>query len=289
MPLFRELWSEEVITPAGVVHFIESQPERAAMRAWVVEEDGEVVAFANARMRWAIQAEGVAGLWVGVLPPHRREGIGTRLFELAADHIVAHCARRLESTYREHEPEGAAFAERLGFGETRREQYWALDVESAVLSPVRAPGSATVVRLRDVRHRDRELFELYDAAERDMPDDHVHAIPYEDWLSGTLDAPELDLDLSAVVLVDDRPASFAWLISDREGQRAGNEMTGTAPEFRRRGLARLAKEATIRWAAEAGIRTILTSNDTTNADMLALNEHLGYRPTVVRVGVAKEL
>ena len=289
MPLFRELWSEEVVTPTGVVHFIERQPERAAMRAWVADVDGEVVGFANSRMRWAIQTEGVAGLWVGVLPAHRREGIGTGLFELAADHIVAHGARRLESTYRAHEPEGAAFAGRLGFEETRREQYWALDVESAALTRARAPDSVTVVRLRDVRDRERELFELYDAAARDMPDDHVHAIPYEDWLRETLGNPELDLDLSAVVLADDRPASLAWLISDREGQRAGNEMTGTAPEFRRRGLARLAKEATVRWAAEAGIRTILTSNDTTNADMLALNEHLGYRPTVVRIVVAKEL
>ena len=65
-------------------------------------------------------------------------------------------------------------------------------------------------------------------------------------------------------------------------------MTGTAPEFRHRGLARLAKEATIGWAAEAD-RTIVTSNDTTNADMLALNEHLGYRPSVLRISVAKDV
>jgi GNAT superfamily N-acetyltransferase len=289
MPLFRELWSEEVVTPAGLVHFTERQPERAAMRAWVADAGGEIVAFANALMRWAIQTEGIAGLWVGVLPAYRRQGIGARLFELAAEHVGAHGARRLESTYREHEPEGGAFAERLGFRETRREQYWALDVDSAVIADVQRPDSTTVVRLRDVRDRERELFDLYDAAERDMPDDHVHAIPYEDWLSGELGNPELDLDFSAVVLVGDRPASFAWLISDREGRRAGNEMTGTAPEFRRRGLARLAKEATIRWAADAGIRTIVTSNDTTNADMLSLNEHLGYRPTVVRIGVANDV
>jgi GNAT superfamily N-acetyltransferase len=289
MPLFRELWSEDIVTPAGLVHFIERQPERAAVRAWVAHTGGEIVAFANARMRWAIQTEGIAGLWVGVLPAYRRQGIGARLFELAAEHVGAHGARRLESTYREHEPEGGAFAERLGFRETRREQYWALEVDSAVIADVQRPDSTTVVRLRDVRDRERELFDLYDAAERDMPDDHVHAIPYEDWLSGELGNPELDLDVSAVVLVGDRPASFAWLISDREGRRAGNEMTGTAPEFRRRGLARLAKEATIRWAADAGIRTIVTSNDTTNADMLSLNEHLGYRPTVVRIGVANDV
>ena len=101
----------------------------------------------------------------------------------------------------------------------------------------RARGEVSVVRLREVRDRERELFEFYDSAERDMPDDYTHAMAFEDWLPETLGNPELDLDLSAVVLVRDRPAAFAWLIADREGARAANEMTGTAPEFRRRGLA----------------------------------------------------
>lgn len=290
MPLFRELWSEEVVTPAGLLHFMQGQPERAAMRGWVADRGGEVVAFANARMRWGVQAEGVAGLWVGVLPGYRRHGLGARLYELAEAHLVKHGARRFESTCREGEPEGLAFAERLGFEATsRREQYWTLDVDSAKVSDAPARTDVKVVRLREVRERERELFELYDDAERAMPDDYTHSTSFEEWLPHTLADPELDLDVSAVVLVGDRPASFAWLLADREGRRASNEMTGTAAEFRRRGLARSAKEATIRWAAEAGIRTIVTSNDTTNADMLALNEHLGYRPTIQRIVVAKDL
>jgi GNAT superfamily N-acetyltransferase len=48
------------------------------------------------------------------------------------------------------------------------------------------------------------------------------------------------------------------------------------PEVRRRGLARLAKLATIRWAAEAGISSILTANEERNTGIVALNESLGY-------------
>ena len=224
-----------------------------------------------------------------MVPAFRRRGLGTRLFETAAAHIVGHGARRLESTVRDDEPEARAFARRLGFEEGRSEQYWELEVVSAAGGKAEPTGEVSVVRLREVRDRERELFALYDSAERDMPDDYTHAMAFEDWLPETLGNPELDLDLSAVVLVDGRPAAFAWLTADREGARAANEMTGTAPEFRRRGLARLAKEATIRWAAEAGVRTIVTSNDTTNAHMLALNEHLGYRPSVLRISVAKDV
>ncbi|MDP9491860.1 MAG: GNAT family N-acetyltransferase [Actinomycetota bacterium] len=289
IPLFREVWPEVVVTPPGLVHFIEQQPERAAMRAWVADAGGEIVAFADARMRWALAVEGIAGVWVGVVPAYRRRGLGSRLYELAEAHLVEHGARRLESTYRDDEPEVLAFAQFHGFDEgKRKEQFWALRVEPAVAEP-QLPSGVRVARLREVREREHALFDLYNAAERDAPDDYPRELVFDEWLPETLGNPELDLDLSAVVLVDDRPASFAWLISDREGGRAANEMTGTAPAFRRRGLARLAKEATIRWAAEAGIQTILTSNDTTNADMLALNEHLGYQPTVLHIDVAKDV
>jgi GNAT superfamily N-acetyltransferase len=54
-------------------------------------------------------------------------------------------------------------------------------------------------------------------------------------------------------------------------------MTGTRADLRRRGLARLAKLATIAWARENGYDAILTATDGTNAGMLGLNESLGYR------------
>jgi GNAT superfamily N-acetyltransferase len=289
MPLFRELLSEEVVTPAGLIHWLEAQPERAAMRAWVAETAGRIVAFANGRLRWALEEDGIAGLWVGVVPMYRRRGIGAALYELADRHVRDRGAHRLESTIRAGDEEASRFAEHFGYRQTRREQYWSLDVASVDIVTPTPPDAVIVVRLGDIRDRERELFDLYSSAEHDMPDDHTHALAYEDWRQETLGNPELDPELSAVVLVDGTPASFAWLISDREGRRADNEMTGTHRAFRRRGLARLAKEATIAWASEAGIQTISTSNDTTNADMLALNEHLGYRPTVLRIVVARDL
>lgn len=76
---------------------------------------------------------------------------------------------------------------------------------------------------------------------------------------------------------------------DAAGLIALIHLTGTLREFRRRGLARLVKLATIRWAAEHGITAIYTGNDTENAPMLALNDSLGFHPTIVYQDFGKEL
>jgi GNAT superfamily N-acetyltransferase len=73
------------------------------------------------------------------------------------------------------------------------------------------------------------------------------------------------------------PRKHATLVVDHSAGRAENDWTATLPDLRGRGLARLGKLATIRWARNAGIREIVTANDDGNVPMLALNELLGYR------------
>jgi GNAT superfamily N-acetyltransferase len=287
--LFRALIPQELQTAAAIRHFIDSQPPRANMRAWTAELDGAVVGWANALLRWSLAVDDVVGSWVGVLPDHRHRGLGSKLYELVEKHARSLTARTLSSFVLKEDAEGRAFAQRRGFREGAQDQCWELEVRRAALEPSVARPGVEVVSLRETVHRERDLFELFDAAHSDMPGEHGYALEFDEWLPEALGDPTLDLDLSAVVLLDGRLASFAWIKSDREGRCAANEMTGTHPDFRRRGLARLAKEATIRWAEAAGIRTLMTSNDTTNADMLALNEHLGYRPTHVVLDLSKDL
>jgi RimJ/RimL family protein N-acetyltransferase len=97
----------------------------------------------------------------------------------------------------------------------------------------------------------------------------------------TLGNPDLDHDVSAVVLVDDRPAALSFLKIDPAHGRGEHDLTGTARAYRRRGLARLAKLAVMRAAAERGIVLVTTGNDATNVGMLAINDALGFAPYAV--------
>jgi GNAT superfamily N-acetyltransferase len=277
------------ITETTIRHWVESTPERSQLGVWVVYDGPELVGWADGALRWSVAEEGLADLWAAVRADRRGEGFGRELYTRAEDHVVAIGAREIRTFVLEDDPESIAFTERRGYREARREYSWALDLQSADHAAPAVPDNVRIVRLEELRGRDRELFELYDEAHSDMPGDHPHVLEFDEWRAETLENPELDFDASAVVLVDGRPASFAWITSDRSGGGGSHELTGTLRAYRGRGLARLAKQATIHWAAETGLRFLATSNDGTNAPMLALNERLGYAPRTTIIELTKKL
>jgi len=108
-------------------------------------------------------------------------------------------------------------------------------------------------------------------------------VTLEEWREFILGNPLLDDEGSVVVLdAEDRVVSLSWLLVDHPRRRAENEWTATLPQLRGRGLARLAKVATIRWAAEHGLTEIVTGNDPDNLPMRELNRRLGYRELFLR-------
>ena len=269
-----------VTTPADVLHW-EREPARARRASWVATEGSKIVGWANAQLRWEVSEQGVAEAWVAVARDHRGRGIGTSLFETADRHLSAIGATKVQSWAEEQN--GKRFLAARDFREVRQDRISGLDPREVDQPDRPVPEGFRIVPLREVLERPRELYAVYMAGEADAPDVfEVDNISFEEWQTETLEIPSLDPDGSFVAVHGDRPVAIALLEVDREHKRATNEMTATLPEFRRRGLARLAKLASLRWAAELGVTSVLTSNDRENPAMLALNDELGYRPLVIR-------
>lgn len=263
------------ITAAGLLHWLAVQPERAAARMWVADAGGELAGWARARFLWKTGTAGIGEAWVFVRPARRRRGDGTALLRAAEEHLVRKRARVLQ-TWTSGDSD-CAFLEHRGYRSSRKERISLLDVRGAPPAP-QVPRGYAVVPLRDVRDLARELHLLDAAAGADVPETFAEDdVRYEEWTRETLGHPDLSLDGSFVVLHGRRPVSFALLHAEPAAGLAANEMTGTLPEYRGRGLARLAKLASIGWAREHGLRTIVTTNDERNLPMLRLNEGLGYR------------
>jgi GNAT superfamily N-acetyltransferase len=144
--------------------------------------------------------------------------------------------------------------------------------------------------VRELLARPEALYALNNALEHDLPSDVPIDEPYAAWLLHEFEVPTFSPDASFCVLADEEPVAMTWIHLDEIGRRARHGMTGTLRPYRHRGLARLVKLASIQWLAEHGVTVLFTDNDTANTDMLALNEHLGFRPlTVFAMFVREEL
>jgi GNAT superfamily N-acetyltransferase len=279
------LYEDEIphaLTADGVRHWLASQPERALARCWVAVDGDRIVGWSRVRLQWFTRAEDVAEVWAFVSPDCRRRGFGGALFAAGLEHVAAAGARSVES-WSEGEP-GERFLGDRGFRPVRVERVLRLDVADADLAGLNALRAAkeaegfALVPLATVADRADALYGLDAAATADVPATHaVDDFRAEDWVEETFAHPQLTREGSFVLLSGDEPVAYAFLHVDPDHRLAANEMTGTRTDLRRRGLARLAKLATIAWAREHGYDAILTATDGTNAGMLRLNESLGYR------------
>jgi GNAT superfamily N-acetyltransferase len=223
-------------------------------------------------------------LGVDVRPSHRRQGIGSELYDSVSSHAREIGATSEATTFYENEA-GNRFAAAHGFEQVRAEAASALDPR---LVTERA---SPQVDLRSVADVDPQLvYEVDLEATRDMPStEPVDHLPYDEWRQHVLEHPLFTADGSFVAMVGDVAAAVSLLLVDPESGRAASMFTGTLREHRGHGLALAVKLASIEWAAGNGVTQLVTTNDERNAPMLAINRRLGYRPAGRRVEYVKEL
>jgi GNAT superfamily N-acetyltransferase len=263
-------------------HRQEAIPERVRLRHVVAEVDGHVVGDGQASYSF-IGPPTTVWTTVRVLPEHRRRGIGAALFEAVRAHVVSLAAPVVLAQFDESR-DGVRFASARGFAEARAEVWSVLDPRTVADRP---DASVELVPARDLDPRD--LHRVDEEATRDMPShDAIESIDYEEWLGFVWRYPFFSKDGSFGAVVDGELAAVSFLLADPAQGRAINMFTGTASRFRGRGLALAVKLASTHWAAAQGITQIATTNDETNAPMLAVNRRLGYRAAGRRVEYVAE-
>jgi GNAT superfamily N-acetyltransferase len=233
----------------------------------VAEVDGAIAAWAPS----GLHGDGSAWFWIGVDPTFRRRGVGTAIY----DRIAARLGTRLLRTSA-NDGDGRTFLEHRRFERTNVLSLLALDLESAEL-PEPAVDSVPLssVDIDSIRH-------LYIEGHDDVPSVSPRA-PFTDqrFRREVTEAELVDREISSVILQEGRPVAFTLVLANHDDRRAETQMTAVHREHRGRGLAYAVKSGSLRRARAAGLRVMLTSNDLSNAPMLAVNRKLGFEPTVV--------
>lgn len=278
LELRAEIFPYMVNTPEGMRHHWASTPAKARERLFAVEQDGRLVGWARCGLNTMTSEPGAATLAVLVRPAYQRRGIGAALLAEAERHLREIGARRVQG-WASDDPDTLRFLHHHGFHKGHSVQFSSLALRGgAALPPVpAAPPGVSVVSIAEIGPE--ATYEVDKVAMADEPGDIAYdAVEYAEWQDSIWADPDVDRELSMAVLVDGEPAALTFVQADLASRRCWSAGTGTLPAYRGRGLAKLAKSVALRRAAEAGIETAYTSNDHTNAPMLAVNEWLGYRP-----------
>jgi GNAT superfamily N-acetyltransferase len=278
-----------LFTPESVLHDLDHTHPASRYRPLVAEEDGEVIGTAQVGLVHDSPQPGQGFVNVYVDPERTRRGAGSLLVRTAEEYLADAGATRLFSWVLDR-PADRAFAERHGYTASRSAHFLRLDLAHGTLPPLQDPPPGVELRTgADFAGDPRPLFELDAATLADEPGDIDHEFTdYGAWLEETWRHPLLSQELTSVAVVDGRPAAFSAARTDG-GTRYGTVMTGTARAFRGRGLAKLAKNASLHRAREAGYTEAFTGNDAGNGPMLAINRWFGYEICATEVHHVREL
>jgi mycothiol synthase len=233
-------------------------------------------------------------------PAWQHHGIGSALFDRMLADLTSWGADLVRIEAPSSRPAALAFLEHRGFREWRRRWESSLDVVTAnvdklVEAHARVLGSGiniTTYADEQTRRGERLAHDVYTADTlfgSDEPaqagDDGSEAMSFERFAATQLDSPDVLPSAHFLALDDEQIVGVSRLRRDsRHADVLYQELTGTHPEYRGRGIAQALKLRTIQFARENGYRQIRTSNDSTNAPMLHINDAIGFQrkvPTII--------
>ena len=226
-----------------------------------------------------------------VLPEHRRQGVGTRLYEALSEHAARRGLASLWGRIAEDDAASLGFASNRGFREVARELEVVLDVAEADTSG-EPPAGIDLVSLAERPDLERALYDVDTEVAPDVPsheEDH-DPMTFERWHATYLEGPGAVPAACIVALAEGEIVGYTGL--RRRGSvspTAENLLTAVRRPWRRRGIATALKREQIVQAREAGIEQIYTTNDETNVGMRGVNARLGYRPAPTRILVSGPL
>ena len=267
-------------------HRIAVEPERARRLMLKAMDGGTLVGWGSGVLDTHTTTAGVAWAAATVHPDHRGRGLGAALAATAEEHVLGHGATVLRSGSLDEEP-ARRLATGLGYRNTGVQRISRVDLSA--LPP--APPPPAGVEVRSFDEVGPEAVHPVDAAVTlDVPEDVTwDDMPYDSWLEEFWKSPTLSRHASVAAVVDGRVAAITMLHLEPASGRGENDITGTLPQYRGRGLARLVKHHSLERAAALGITQVFTLNDETNAAMLAVNTRLGYRAYSARLAWLKEV
>jgi GNAT superfamily N-acetyltransferase len=225
-----------------------------------------------------------------VMPAARRRGVGGALYAAASK--VARDAGKLgfETLVSERHEDGLAFLLHRGFEVTDRDKMVELALVGRSAPAVEPPHGIELTTLAARPELMPGVHAVAVEAFADIPSsgEPIEARPYEEWVAR--DGPRSSIPADAFAIAVDQASGdvvgYASLeLIPGSTTRAWHDMTAVLRRWRGHGVATALKRATIAWAIQHRLETLVTGNDEQNGPMRAVNASLGYTPIPDELGL----
>ena len=294
---FQNRWAtpSQWMSPAASRAMQNASPEPLRL-VLLVEDTGGAIQAIGSTSNGGLFASPDGSWRIGLrtAPEWRRRGVARALLEELAEHARANNAKRLIAAVRGDEPEGARFAEALGYRAFHERIDSYIDVPSfdasgfddpdatAARAGVRLATYAELLRehAADVEVFQRELLPVIWAMARDVPSPTPmpeQPPPFEQAKRMFFEGPGIDPPSTIIALRDGRTVGMTVTMVKENGTAYTN-FTGVSRAERGKGIAFAMKLRALRDLMTRGVKLFGTTNDEQNAAMRGINRRLGYVP-----------
>jgi len=242
---------------------------------FVAESDGRMVGYAGLNLE---PYTGRALLFGLIHPLHRRKGVASKLYTRARHRAAEAGSTALQASIPHTNLAAKKTLEHLGLRYIRVFFELQLAADNFQLAPI-IPGK--YINRRLLRGEEDRLTALQNrsfAGSWGFNPNTAAQINY--WLNMSGCSP----DDVTMVYDQDTPVGYCWTRLDPANYKAGSNikglihMLGVDPEFRKKGIGRMALAAGISYLKSHGVETVMLTVDSQNPAALALYETAGFVP-----------
>lgn len=260
----------------------------------LVEEGGQLVGAAEFNRDYGSYHPQKWSVTLSVLSAYRQKGIGSALLDAMLEMIEAEDAISADCRVSDEDVASIQFVEKRGFREIKRDFESELDLgsvgEELLGTVVDCPASIRSMKEADSPEFRHEFHQAFEAIRIDTPrTDPPTPMEFGHFQELVIDEPDFLPEASRVAFIDGEIAGFTGLYKMEQPGGLFQWLTGVRREHRGKKIAKALKLDALRWAVANGYKTIRTDNDTRNAPMLAINDHLGFRRLPGMITYRREL
>ena len=287
-PRIAELLSADTAEPTSAQELLDEHnvemSERILRHAVAINDQGLVVGF-NFAGHYPSMKPHQYFVRLVVDPAHRRQGIGTQLWQDLLNYLQAQGADALLAEVQEGDPAHYRFAEKRGFTPRTHQMRAILKLEhfdedkfAAITGQVEALGIrlAAFAEVAQSEENIRKLYDINGVAALDDPASDGAYINYENYKKVVFGASWFQPEGQMIALDGDKFVGLSAISYSAEEQIGYIMISGVDRAYRNQKIMQALKLRAINYARAKGATRVVTHVETVNAPMRHINQKFGF-------------